>query len=79
MTTVKIERLGQQGDGVAQGPLYVPLTLPGETVSGTLEGDNLYDVRIEVSSDQRVSAPCPHFRSCGGCQLQHANDKFEFS
>ena len=76
MTTVKIERLGQQGDGVAQGPLYVPLTLPGETVSGTLEGDNLYDVRIEVSSDQRVSAPCPHFRSCGGCQLQHANDKF---
>ena len=32
---VKIERLGAQGDGVAQGPdgpLFVPFTLPGELV-----------------------------------------------
>jgi len=76
MTTLTIERLGQQGDGVAQGPVYVPLTLPGEVVSGTLTGDTLTDMRIETPSDQRVSAPCPHFRSCGGCSLQHASDGF---
>ncbi|MEP2892199.1 class I SAM-dependent RNA methyltransferase [Tateyamaria sp.] len=74
MTTVTIERLGQQGDGVARGPIFVPLALPGEVVSGTIEGDNLIDIRIETPSSDRVSAPCPHFRSCGGCQLQHAND-----
>ncbi|WP_415405150.1 class I SAM-dependent RNA methyltransferase [Tateyamaria sp. SN3-11] len=76
MTTVTIERLGQQGDGVAQGPLFVPLTLPGEVVSGTVEGDTLIDARIETPSADRVSAPCPHFKSCGGCQVQHASDDF---
>jgi 23S rRNA (uracil1939-C5)-methyltransferase len=76
MTTVKIERLGQQGDGIASGPIYVPLALPGEVVSGTLAGDTLIDTRIDTPSDQRVAAPCPHFRSCGGCQLQHASDGF---
>lgn len=76
MKTVTIERLGQQGDGVAQGPIYVPLALPGEVVSGTLTGDTLSDIRIERPSDQRVTAPCPHFRSCGGCQLQHADSAF---
>ena len=32
---VRIERLGAQGDGVAErpdGPLFVPFTLPGELV-----------------------------------------------
>ncbi|WP_223421824.1 class I SAM-dependent RNA methyltransferase [Tateyamaria pelophila] len=76
MTTVIIERLGQQGDGVAPGPIYVPMALPGEEVSGTLIGNMLSDIRIERPSDQRVSAPCPHFRSCGGCQLQHADAAF---
>lgn len=74
MTTVTIERLGQQGDGVARGPLFVPLTLPGEVVSGTREGDVLNDIRIDTPSPDRVTAPCPHFRSCGGCQMQHASD-----
>jgi len=41
-----IERLGHQGDGIAEGPVYAPLTLPGEVVSGTLEGQKLTDVRI---------------------------------
>ncbi|MEO0381284.1 MAG: class I SAM-dependent RNA methyltransferase, partial [Pseudomonadota bacterium] len=74
MTTVTIERLGQQGDGVARGPIYVPLTLPGEVVTGTQEGDTLVDISIDTPSSERVKAPCPHFRSCGGCQLQHASD-----
>ena len=74
MTTYKIERLGQRGDGIAPGPVFVPLALPGEVVSGTLTGDMLEDVHIDVPSPDRVAAPCSHFRSCGGCQLQHASD-----
>ncbi|MEQ9692817.1 class I SAM-dependent RNA methyltransferase [Shimia sp. SDUM112013] len=76
MTEIQIERLGHQGDGIAQGPVFAPLTLPGETVSGTLEGTRLTDVRIVSPSDDRVKPPCRHYKSCGGCQLQHASDAF---
>lgn len=76
MTTVTIERLGHQGDGIASGPIFVPLALPGEVVSGTLDGAHLTEPRIEKPSPDRVSPPCPHFRSCGGCQMQHASDQY---
>lgn len=71
-----ITRLGHQGDGIADGPVYAPRTLPGEVISGTLLGQFLSDIRVETPSDQRVKAPCRHFKSCGGCQLQHASDGF---
>ncbi|MFA3920035.1 class I SAM-dependent RNA methyltransferase [Ruegeria hyattellae] len=71
-----IERLGHQGDGVAVGPIYVPRALPGERVSGVLDGRNLTDIRIEEPSEDRVKPPCRHYRACGGCQLQHASDGF---
>ncbi|MEL6450964.1 MAG: class I SAM-dependent RNA methyltransferase [Pseudomonadota bacterium] len=74
MTTVTINRLGQRGDGVADGPLFVPLSLPGEVVRGTVDGDTLTDIRIETAAPDRVAPPCPHFKSCGGCQVQHASD-----
>jgi len=75
MTTVTIERLGQLGDGIAQGPIFVPMALPGEVVTGTQDGTHLREARIETPSPDRVSPPCPHFRSCGGCQMQHASDQ----
>ncbi|MCR9124977.1 MAG: RsmD family RNA methyltransferase [Rhodobacteraceae bacterium] len=71
-----ITRLSHQADGIADGPIYVPRCLPGETVSGHVDGTRLTDVRIETPSPARVSAPCRHYRSCGGCQLQHAADDF---
>ncbi len=76
MTCYTITRLGQQGDGIADGPIYAPLTLPGEIVSGELEGNRLHNVKIESPSPDRVAAACRHFRSCGGCQLQHGSDTF---
>lgn len=76
MTEYQIIRLGHQGDGIAEGPLFAPMTLPGEVVTGTPDGDMLKDVRIQTPSSDRVSAPCRHFKSCGGCQLQHASDEF---
>lgn len=72
----RIDRLGHQGDGIAEGPVYAPMTLPDEQVDGTLEGQRLSDIRILEPSDRRVTPPCRHFRACGGCQLQHADDAF---
>ncbi|WP_187428451.1 23S rRNA (uracil(1939)-C(5))-methyltransferase RlmD [Roseobacter fucihabitans] len=76
MTEITIKRLGMQGDGVADGPVYVPLTLPGEIVEGTIEGTVMRDAKILRPSERRVAAPCRHFKSCGGCQMQHADDAF---
>jgi 23S rRNA (uracil1939-C5)-methyltransferase len=76
---VRIEKLVYGGDGLAHHDghtVFVPLVLPGELVRiesasrkkkfirGRLE-------RVVEPSAERVSAPCPHFASCGGCQYQH--------
>jgi len=71
-----IERLGHLGDGIAPGPVFVPLTLPGEIVEGTVIDGRMADPRIVTPSADRVKPPCPHYRSCGGCGLQHASDAF---
>ncbi len=76
MSRHTILRLGHQGDGIAEGPVYAPLTLPGEVVTGTLNGTRLSGIRIEEPVDMRVKPPCRHFKSCGGCQLQHASDTY---
>ncbi|MBV0913543.1 class I SAM-dependent RNA methyltransferase [Anianabacter salinae] len=76
MTDLTIERLGHLGDGIASGPVFVPLTLPGERVAGEIDGDRMPSPRIVTPSPQRVSPPCGHFKTCGGCALQHASDGF---
>jgi 23S rRNA (uracil1939-C5)-methyltransferase len=72
--TVRIDRLGQRGDGVADtpsGPVHVPLALPGETVTVDREGDAARLVAIDVPSPERAEPPCPLFGRCGGCAAQH--------
>ena len=76
MEKFTINRLGLQGDGIADGPIYAARTLPGERVTGEVVGDRIISPRIETPSDNRVSPPCRHFKACGGCQLQHASDPF---
>jgi 23S rRNA (uracil1939-C5)-methyltransferase len=74
-----IGRLGHHGDGVADtadGPVFVPGTLPGEVVAGVVENGRMAAPRILTPSPDRVRPPCPHVRSCGGCLLQHASDSF---
>jgi 23S rRNA (uracil1939-C5)-methyltransferase len=58
--------------------VFVPLVLPGETVSATVVEDKRNFAKAEVeeivnSSVHRVSPPCPHFGVCGGCHYQHAD------
>ncbi|NNL19679.1 MAG: class I SAM-dependent RNA methyltransferase [Boseongicola sp.] len=76
MATVTIERLGHHGDGIASGPVYAARTLPGETVEGTLDGNRLQSPKILTPSAERISPKCGHYKSCGGCSLQHASDTF---
>lgn len=76
MNQIRIDRLGLHGDGIADGPIFVPLSLPGEVVEGELDGNRLINMRVLTPSSDRVKAPCRHFKSCGGCQLQHASDGF---
>jgi 23S rRNA (uracil1939-C5)-methyltransferase len=74
LETVTIAAIGHKGDGVAMTPdgqIFVPLSLPGETLSVARTGDRGAIVEILKASPDRVEAPCPHFGICGGCALQH--------
>ncbi|NNF24236.1 MAG: class I SAM-dependent RNA methyltransferase [Rhodobacteraceae bacterium] len=74
--SLKIERLGHQGDGIAADGTLVARALPGEVVEGEIANGRIDAPRILTPSDQRVSAPCRHYKSCGGCALQHAAPGF---
>jgi 23S rRNA (uracil1939-C5)-methyltransferase len=76
----RIAGIGSDGDGIGRlrdgRPLYLPYTLPGETVEarplgrrgGGLAG--IAETILEPSAE-RALPPCPHFGQCGGCTLQH--------
>ena len=66
-----IAAVGGEGDGVADGPVFVPFTLPGERVRARGAGERRELVELLESSPDRVEPPCPHFGVCGGCALQH--------
>lgn len=58
--------------------IFVPLTLPGETVNAHLNEEKRSFAKAELdtivsASPNRVAPNCPHFRSCGGCHYQHAD------
>jgi len=72
--TLAIARLGQRGDGVAdtaEGPVFVPFALPGETIRAVRDGDRGQMVEILSPSLARIAAICPLFTRCGGCSAQH--------
>ena len=71
LQTVEITGVGAQGDGLAPGGVFVPLTLPGERALVRLEGQRGEAQEILVASADRVTPPCRHFGDCGGCALQH--------
>ncbi len=66
-----IARLGFRGEGVADGPVYVAGSLPGETVLADVEGERGVLKAVVTASPQRIAAFCKHYGQCGGCQLQH--------
>lgn len=82
---VKIDALSHDGRGIAKiegKTVFVTAALPGETVEiRYYKKHKHYDEAVcetvlEASSD-RVDALCPHFSSCGGCNMQHMSSKFQ--
>jgi len=72
--TVAIVGLGHGGDGIAEtdsGRLYVPYTLPGETIEIERIGSRGRPLRVVSASPDRIAPLCRHFGACGGCALQH--------
>ncbi|ESY26286.1 MULTISPECIES: class I SAM-dependent RNA methyltransferase [unclassified Mesorhizobium] len=73
-TGFTIKRLGSQGDGVAEtetGEMFIPFTLPGETVTAARERDRAMLMAVLETSPLRIDPACRHFTECGGCAVQH--------
>lgn len=78
-TRFTIARLGAQGDGIAaieggHGEVFVPFTLPGETVEAARHKDRAALLAVLEASPLRVAPACRHFGACGGCALQHMEE-----
>lgn len=63
--TSEIIRIAAKGDGV---------TADGKHVSGAVPGDVLRSDGSLDHGPHHASPPCRHFGTCGGCQLQHADE-----
>ncbi|WP_052702826.1 23S rRNA (uracil(1939)-C(5))-methyltransferase RlmD [Paenibacillus beijingensis] len=71
--------LTHEGEGVGRADgftLFVQGALPGERVKAKVlkvKKQYGYAKQLELlqSSPDRVDAPCPIYKQCGGCQLQH--------
>ncbi len=79
--TLQITAVANGGAGIAQDDqgrtIFVPYTLPGETVRATLIEEKAHHAfaRLEellIPAADRVAPRCPHFGACGGCHFQHA-------
>jgi 23S rRNA (uracil1939-C5)-methyltransferase len=72
--TLTIARMGHRGDGIAdsaEGPVYVPYALPGETVEVERLGERGRVLGVRAPSGERIAAICQYFGVCGGCAMQH--------
>jgi 23S rRNA (uracil1939-C5)-methyltransferase len=68
-----IERLGQRGEGVArteQGSVFVPHTIPGDTIHAAVAGQSGRLLDIITPSPDREAPFCPYYGRCGGCAIQ---------
>lgn len=80
--TIEIKRLGLGADAIGYlstgKTVFVPFGCPGDTVEIELVSDGAKFARGTITeiikpSESRVSAPCPYFTICGGCDLQHVS------
>ena len=77
MSEYIVDRLGQLGDGIIDTPngeIFAPFTLPGEHIEGNIENGRVNSPKIIKPVSDRIKPACKHFKSCGGCSLQHASD-----
>ncbi len=73
MKTLRIDRLGARGEGIALADdkrIFVPYALAGEDVAVEIEDDHGRLIDIVRASPQRIAAICSHYGNCGGCAVQ---------
>lgn len=70
--TQTVEKLTLAGLGQLDDGTLLERVLPGEEVIAQPDGT----ARIVTPVTDRVKPPCRHFKSCGGCSMQHASDTF---
>jgi 23S rRNA (uracil1939-C5)-methyltransferase len=77
--TLTVHDLASDGHGIARSGrdvYFIPGVLPGETVVAEMleRKRKIWYCRlvsIEQVSEHRTEPPCPHYKRCGGCDLQH--------
>lgn len=69
--TTTIESLTHLGVGKTDDGTLVPRVLPGEVIELTEDG-----YRVTHPVPERIAPVCKHYKSCGGCAMQHASDDF---
>lgn len=77
--SLSVEQLDHLGAGIAQHQgkvVFIPGALPDETVTVQLtEQKKNYAraklIKVDTPSSERVEPECPHYHTCGGCDLQH--------
>ncbi|MBV9392739.1 MAG: class I SAM-dependent RNA methyltransferase, partial [Verrucomicrobia bacterium] len=82
---LKIDDIAFGGAGVGHNKgkaVFVRFTAPDETVEARIvEKRKSFDraelVNVLSKSEHRVQAPCPYFGTCGGCDYQHIDYKFQ--
>lgn len=81
MEQLYIDRMNSAGQGIGRAAdgrtVFVEGALPGETavIAVRQEKKSYIQARVErvvEASPERREPPCRWYRSCGGCQLQHA-------
>jgi 23S rRNA (uracil1939-C5)-methyltransferase len=68
-----IERLGERGEGFArtgEARVFVPHTIPGDTIRAEIAGETGRLVDIITPSPDRQAPFCPYYGTCGGCAIQ---------
>ena len=77
--TLTVHDLASDGHGIARSGrdvYFIPGALPGETVVAQMleRKRKIWFCRlvsIEQASEHRIEPACPHYKRCGGCDLQH--------
>ena len=77
--TLTVHDLASDGHGIARSGrdiYFIPGALPGETVVAQMleRKRKIWFCRlvsIEQVSEYRIEPACPHYKRCGGCDLQH--------
>ena len=82
---LEIEKLVAGGEGLGRldgVPIFVARTAPGDRVRARLVTRRPDFGRAEVlevltAGPGRREPPCPHFSECGGCDLQHLDERHQ--